>query len=254
MAAIVILNRRQQNKTDNIPSTTVPDIKETDLNKILITIQGRTLILYYQIKQGMERKGSGWTHYIQVIPSSDLARFNLKGLTPDMFCVNIADMVNIRSLYSGQVENERQVPVAKWEMNYEEYLQLKYSMLTQLTHQQIVGLIETIPGYVQETDNQYIEFEERVVSHETGGHSSYSGYRLTLMTEELEDTITTQAYYYLDTCTAKGWLECPPTAADYASIREAVTKKLEAIADAGINISQISDETDYAIVPDEKFS
>jgi hypothetical protein len=87
------------------------------LNKLLITIQGRTLILYYQVKQGMVRNNTAHKSYIEVLPSDELARFDLKGLTPDMFCVNIADMVNIRGLFSGQVENEKQLPVARWQLN-----------------------------------------------------------------------------------------------------------------------------------------
>jgi len=222
------------------------------LNKILITIQGRTLILYYQIKQGLERKGSGWANYIQVLPSSELARFNLKGLTAEMFCVNISDMVNIRGLYSGQVENERQIPVAKWEINYDEFLQLKSSVATQLSHQQIVSLLASMPGYIQETDGQYIEFEERVVSHELGGNAIDSGYRLTIMTEEIAGDISTHAYYYLDTHTPEGWQDSPPPPADYDPIRIALTNKLQAIREAGIEITQINDETDYAIVPNKK--
>ena len=66
------------------------------LNKILITIQGRTLILYYQIRQRPLAMGAKPVQYIAVLPAPELARFNLKGLTPEMFCVNIADMVNIR--------------------------------------------------------------------------------------------------------------------------------------------------------------
>jgi hypothetical protein len=220
------------------------------LNKILITIQGRTLILHYQIKQGLERKGSGWANYIQVLPSSELARFNLKGLTPEMFCMNISDMVNIRGLYSGQVENERQLAVAKWEINYDEFLQLKSSVATQLSHPQIVSLLASMPGYIQETDNQYIEFEERVVSHELDGNATYSGYRLPLMTEEVEGDITTRAYYYLDNHTPEGWQDSLPPPADYEPIQAALANRLQGIRDAGVQITTVSDETDYAIRAD----
>jgi hypothetical protein len=220
------------------------------LNKLLITIQGRTLILYYQVKKKLERKGSGGAHYIEVLPSADLSRFDLKGLTPEMFCVNIADMVNIRGLYSGQVENERQLPVAKWKMNYEEYLQIKNFVSTQLTHKQIVGLLESLPGYMQESDNQYIEFEESVVPQETGFQAACSGYRLTIMTEEIEEHITSSAFYYLDTYTPSGWQGCPPPQTDYDPVKIALKHKLDAIREAGVTLVQVSDETDYAIVMD----
>jgi hypothetical protein len=220
------------------------------LNKLLITIQGRTLILYYQIRQKPADMGGSRAQYIAVLPSAELDRFNLKGLTPEMFCVNIADMVNIRGLYSGQVENERQVPVAKWEMNYDEYLELKNNAATPLTHREIVNLLAALPGYVQETDDQYIEFEERVVPHETGDHATFSGYRLTVMTEEIEDQITTSAFYYLDTCTAAGWQGYPPPQADFEAIQIALKHTLDAISAAGVDLLQVSDETDYAIVAD----
>jgi hypothetical protein len=220
------------------------------LNKILITIQGRTLILTYQIKQGLERKGSGWANYIQVLPSAELARFNLKGLTPEMFCVNISDMVNIRGLYSGQVENERQQAVAKWALNYDEFLQLRSSVATQLSHQQLVNLLASMPGYIQETDGQYIEFEERVVPHERDGNTTCSGYRLTLMTEEIEGDISTRAYYYLDTCKSEGWQETLPPQQDYEPIQIALAKTLQHISDAGVRITAVNDETDYAIRAD----
>jgi len=220
------------------------------LNKLLITIQSRTLILYYQIRQKPADMGGSRAQYIAVLPSAELDRFNLKGLTPEMFCVNIADMVNIRGLYSGQVENERQVPVAKWEMNYDEYLELKNNAATPLTHSEIVNLLAALPGYVQETDDQYIEFEERVVPHQTGDHTTFSGYRLSVMTEEIEDQITTSAFYYLDTCTAAGWQGYPPPRADFEAIQIALKHTLDAISAAGVDLLQVSDETDYAIVGD----
>ncbi|MBZ0092958.1 MAG: hypothetical protein K8F27_12160, partial [Sulfuricellaceae bacterium] len=46
---------------------------------------------------------------------ADLSRFDLRGLTPEMFCVNISDAVNIRGVLSGNVENEQQIFVARWE-------------------------------------------------------------------------------------------------------------------------------------------
>ncbi len=217
------------------------------MNKILITIQGKTLILYYQVKLGLERKGSGWTNYIEVLPSADLARFNLKGLTPEMFCVNISDMANLRGQYRGQVENERQITVAKWEINYDEYQHLKSRINTQLTHKQVVKLLSSMPGYLQETDDQYIDFEERVVPHKTGENTTFSGYRLTILTEDIEGDILTRAYYYLDTHRQEGWQDIPPQQSDHAAVKVALENKLLSIREAGVNISSVNDETDYAI-------
>lgn len=217
------------------------------MKKILITIQGKTLILHYQVKHGLVRKGSGWATYIQVLPSSELARFDLKGLTPEMFCVNISDMVNIRGLFSGQVENERQVPVARWEMNHEDYLQATGTLAAKLTHLQIVNLLAPLPGYIQEADNQFIDFEERVVPHETEEHATFSGYRLTIVTEDIEDKVAPYAYYNLDTHTPEGWQGYPPPQADYEPIRIALENKLQAIREAGVQVTQVYDETDYAI-------
>jgi hypothetical protein len=217
------------------------------LKKILITIQGKTLILHYQVKPGLVRKGSGWASYIQVLPSAELARFDLKGLTPEMFCVNISDMANIRGLFSGQVENERQVTVARWEINHEDYLQAISTQAAKLTQLQIVDLLASLPGYLQETDNQFIDFEESVVPHETGGPGAFSGYRLTIVTEDIEDKIAPYAYYNLDTHTPEGWQGYPPPQADYAPIRAALENKLQAIREAGVPLTQVDDETDYAI-------
>jgi hypothetical protein len=217
------------------------------LKKILITIQGKTLILHYQVKPGLVRKGSGWASYIQVLPSAELARFDLKGLTPEMFCVNISDMANIRGLFSGQVENERQVTVARWEINHEDYLQAISTQAAKLTHLQIVDLLASLPGYLQETDNQFIDFEESVVPHETGEPGTFSGYRLTIVTEDIEDKIAPYAYYNLDTHTPEGWQGYPPPQADYAPIRAALENKLQAIRESGVPLTQVDDETDYAI-------
>ncbi len=217
------------------------------MNKILITIQGRTLILYYQIKLGLERKGDGWSNYIEVLPTAELTRFNLKGLTPEMFCVNISDMVNIRSLYRGQVENERQIDVAKWELNYDEFLQLKSGINTRLTHKQIVKILSSMPGYLQETDNQYIDFEERVVPYKTGLGTAFSGYRLSIMTEDIEGDISTSAYYYLDTHKHEGWQDTPPPQSDCEVVKIALVNKLQCIREAGVQILSVNDETDYAV-------
>lgn len=212
------------------------------MNKILITIQGRTLILYYQVKRAARN------NYIEVSPCDELAKFDLKGLTPEMFCVNLADMVNIRGMFSGQIENERQIPVARWSMNREEYMQAASAPAENLTHQQIVNLLASLPGYIEETGNQYIDFEERVVPHETAGQATYSGYRLTLATEEIEGSVSTYAYYSLNTSTPQGWQGTPPPQADFQVIRTALESKLKEIRDAGVQIVKAYDETDYALV------
>ncbi|BAN36172.1 hypothetical protein SCD_n02364 [Sulfuricella denitrificans skB26] len=217
------------------------------MKKILITIQGKTLILHYQVKHGLVRKGSGWATYIEVLPSAELARFDLKGLTPEMFCVNITDMANIRGLFSGQVENERQVPVARWDMNYEDYLHATSSHVAKLTHLQIVDLLASLPGYIQEMDNQFIDFAGSVVPHETGETATFSGYRLTIVTEDIEDKVAPYADYNLDTHTPEGWQGYPPPQADYEPIRTALENQLQAIRDAGVQLTQVYDETDYAI-------
>ncbi|GEM_PF-2999187 len=217
------------------------------LKKILITIQGKTLILHYQVKHGLVRKGSGWATYIEVLPSAELARFDLKGLTPEMFCVNISDMVNIRGLFSGQVENERQVPVARWEINHEDYLQVTSTQAAKLTHSQIVDLLASLPGYIQETDSQFIDFEGRIIPHETGEPATFSGYRLTIVTEDIDDKVAPYAYYNLDTLTREEWQGYPPPQADYEPIRTALENKLQTIREAGVQLTQVDDETDYAI-------
>ncbi len=227
-------------------------MKKIVLNKILITIQGRTLILYYQVKLGLERKGDGWSNNIEVLPTAELTRFNLKGLTPDMFCVNISDMINIRGLYRGQVENERQIGVAKWELNYDEFLQLKSGLNTRLTHKQLVKILSSIPGYLEETDNQYIDFEECVVPHKTGASTTFSGYRLSIMTEDIEGNISTSAYYYLDTHNPEGWQDTPPPQSDYEVVKIALTNKLQRIREAGVQILSVNDETDYAVGAETK--
>jgi hypothetical protein len=217
------------------------------LNKILITIQGRTLILYYQVKHGSPRDDKSRPVYIQVLPSDELHKFDLKGLTPEMFSVNIADMVNLRGIFSGQVENERQIFVARWALNHEEYLQVLSKPIVGLTHQQIVKLLSPLPGYVGESDNQYIDFEEYLVAHETPHGNLLSGYRLTISTEDIDGQITTGAYYSLDTYSAQGWQGLLPPSSDYDSLRLALAKKLQLIKEIGVTIGELLDETDYAL-------
>lgn len=216
------------------------------MKKVLIAIQGKTLILHYQVKTGLVRNGSGWEAYIEVLPSAELTRFNLKGLSPEMFCVNISDMVNIGGLFSANVENERQIPVARWEINQEDYLNAISNLAVKLTHLQIVNLVGSLPGYIQEADKQFVDFEECVVPHEAGEYASFSGYRLTIVTEDIGDKAAPYAYYNLDTHTAEGWQDHLPPQADHESLRIAITNKLQAIREAGVPITQVYDETDYA--------
>ena len=216
------------------------------MKKVLVAIQGKTLILHYQVKTGPVRHGSGWEPYIDVLPSAELTRFNLKGLSPEMFCVNISDMVNIRGLFAAYVENEQQIPVARWEINQEDYLNAISSLRVKLTHLQIVNLVKSLPGYIQEADNQFVDFEERIVPHEAGEHAPFSGYRLTIVTEDIGDKTAPYAYYNLDIHTAEGWQDQLPPQADHESLRIAITDKLQAIRAAGVPIAQVYDETDYA--------
>ncbi len=217
------------------------------MKKILVRLQGKTLILHYQVKPGLVRNGAGWATYIEVLPSTDLARLDLKGLTPEMFCVNISDMVNIRGLFSGEVENEQQIAVAHWEMNEEGYLAALDNHAAKLTHLQIVNCLETLPGYVQELDNQFIDFEESVVSHGAGENADASGYRLTIVSEDMGDKIAPYAFYNLDTRNAQGWQGIPPTPVDRDAVRNALANKLQAIIEAGVPVTQVYDETDYAL-------
>jgi len=217
------------------------------LKKILISIQGKTLILQYQVRPALVRNGAGWTSYISVLPSAELSRFDLKGLTPEMFCVNLSDMVNIRALYSGIVENERQTPVARWSMNQDDYHNAISKESAKLTHLQIVSLLAALPGYAQESDGQFIDFEESVIPHAAAENSEASGYRITVVTDDIGDKIAPYAYYSLDVHTAEGWQGYPPPPEDQESVRDALTNKLQAIRDAGVQLTQVYDETDYAL-------
>ncbi len=217
------------------------------MKKILVKIQGKTLILPYQIKPGRTHDGSGWAAYIVVPPSDELARFDLKGLTPEMFCVNIADLVNHRHHFSGTVENEQQAAVARWEMDEEEYRLATSIMTVKPTHRQIVDLLAALPGYVQETDGQFIDFEESVIADEVGGEPVFSGYRLTVVTEDIGDKIAPYAYYTQDTRTEQGWRDIPPPPAHREALRGALAKLLQAISAAGVTLSEVYDQTDYAL-------
>ena len=214
---------------------------ETVVQKILITIQGRTLILQYQVKSGLIRNGAGWKPYIQVMPSAELGRFNLRGLTPDMFCVNIADMVNVRSWLSGVVENEQQLPVARWQIDTEDYRQALSSC--RLSHSQIVDLLRGLPGYVGEFDDEFIEFEAVLADQQ--GNVASNGYRLTIVTQDIGDKIAPYASYNLDVCNGDQWQGYPPPDQDHEALRIALTLSLAAISAAGVMVTQVYDATDY---------
>lgn len=211
------------------------------MNKILIKLQGRTLILHYQVKPALVRDGAGWAAYIEVLPNSELARYDLKGLTPEMFCVNIADVVNLRGLYSGAVENERQIGVAHWEINEDGYRQAIRAAKATLTHLQIVGCLESLAGYVQELDGQFIDFEESGVPP----GAPTSGYRLSVVTQDIGDRIAPYAFYNLDTRTSQGWQGFPPPPEHHPALRAAIAAKLDAIRAAGVPLTETHDETDY---------
>lgn len=210
-------------------------------------MQGKTLILQYQVRPALVRNGSGWTSYISVLPCAELSRFDLKGLSPEMFCVNISDMVNIRGQFSGIVENERQLPVARWEMNRDDYLAATGRLAAKLSHPQIVGLLASLPGYIQEADGQFIDFEEYVVPHPGTEDNASSGYRLTIVTDDIGDKLAPYAHYSLDVHTPPGWQGCPPPPAHHEAVRNALANKLQAIDEAGVQLTQLYDETDYAI-------
>ncbi|MHB9119805.1 MAG: hypothetical protein ACYC2R_16270 [Burkholderiales bacterium] len=215
------------------------------MKKVLISIQGKTLILHYQVNPAPVRNGSGRASYIAVLPSADLARFNLKGLTPEMFCVNISDAVNIRGVLSGIVENEQQTPVARWEIGAEDYRQAIGDSSAHLTHLQIVNLLASLPAYVQEADGQFIDFEARVIPH--AEDTVFSGFRLSIVTEDIGDKAAPYAYYNLDVHAADGWQGYPPPQTDYEALRAALAGTLQAIEEAGVHLTQVYDETDYAI-------
>lgn len=219
------------------------------MKKIVVTIEGKTVILQYQVKPGSARKGSGWETYIEVLPTPELSRFNLKGLSPETFCVNISDMVNIGGVFSAVVENEQQIPVARWEMNPDDYHKAIGNLKVKLTHLQMVNLLNPLPGFVQETDSQFIDFEERVLplAHEAQpAAATHGGYRLTIVTDDMGDKIAPYAFYNLDVHTGEGWQGYPPPQAYYEAVRTALKNKLHAIGEAGVPVTQIYDETDYA--------
>ena len=206
------------------------------MKKVLIAIQGQSLILQYQVKPGLIRNGSGWNTYIEVLPSTELSRFNLKGLTPEMFCVNISDMVNIRKIFEGSIENEKQLPVAQYTINHDDYLHAVSNIASQLTHLQVVNLLESIADYTQEWDSQFVDFEEIVIPQPSKTPNTFSGYHLTIVTEDMGDKAAPYAFYNLDTHTQEGWQGYPPPPSDYEPVRIALMHKLQAIQEAGVHL------------------
>lgn len=219
-----------------------PVMKNNTLNKISLFLQGRPLILHYQVRQNKP----GLPAYIEVTPSAELSEFNLKGLTPEMFCVNIADMVNLRRIFAGVVENEKQLAVARWSIDHQEYLEA-IRRPPSLTQRQIADRLAAIPGFIPSEDQQYADFEA-CLSPKTAHPSTKSyGYRLTILTEQLNEQTQSRAYYYLDTRRDSVWLDKVPPCELQDTIRQAVRHKLTEISEAGINLQSIEDQTDYAI-------
>ncbi len=211
------------------------------MQKILVRIQGNTLILTYQVKPGLVRNGSGWEPYIQVLSTPELARFDLLGLTPDMFCVNIADTVNVRGKLSGVVENEQQRPVAQWKIDRDDHRQALCACT--LSHRQMVALLETLPDYVTESDDEFIEFEGILVPQNNKAYTS--GYRLTVVTQNIGERIAPYASYNLDTLADGVWQAIAPPEAEQAEVRRLLERRLNSIIDAGVPLTQVYDATDY---------
>lgn len=223
-------------------------MKNNTLNKIAIFLQGRPLILHYQVRQS----APGLPAYIEVIPSADLLEFDLKGLTPDMFCVNIADMVNLRKTFAGTVENEKQIAVAHWAINHEEYLDAIQRPTITLTHQQIAARLAAIPGFAQALElahtsgEQYVDFEVCLSRSGDGKTAVSCGYKLTIISELTDGMLQSRAYYYLDTCSESGWLDKIPPLNEHPALRQAIEQKLTEIRQAGIILQSVEDHTDYA--------
>lgn len=213
------------------------------MQKIVVTLAGKTCILRYQILPGGSRDGLTWDTYIAVQPCAELARFNLKGLSPAMFCVNIADAVNTHRVCAGVVENERQMPVARWHMNADDYRRALQAGVTQPSHAAIVHALKHLPGYVQAIDGQCLDFEAVVVPDAPVA----SGYQLSIVTEDVGERRAAFAFYSLDTHDTTGWRGYPPPQAHLPKVRAALDAQLRAIGEAGVMLTQVIDETDYVI-------
>jgi hypothetical protein len=212
-----------------------------NLNKVLIRIAGKTLILPFQVLLGQLRADAQYQPYVRVLATPDLARFNLRGLTPEMFCVNIADQVNVRGFLSGTVESEQQVPVAQWLIDEEEY---HAALQVQPDHDYWVARLAQLDGYVA-AEEEFIEFGIRL----TG--KGY-GYQLTVVTADIGDKVAPYASYQFDSFDENEWLGITPDARYLPELRQQLAITLQAIADAGVKLTAVFDETDYAGVAHEQ--
>ena len=215
------------------------------MNKVLIRILGKTLILPFQMQLALMHTSATCQPYIRVLATADLARFNLLGLTPEMFCVNIADQVNVRGYLSGIVENEQQVLVAQWLIDEDEYhaaLQIRPS------HQHWVVWLTQVDGYVAGTDEEFIEFECR--SLPLTDDSGY-GYRLTVVSVDIGGNIAPYASYQFDSYAGNDWQYIAPAVEILPALRKALTQTLQEIANAGVILTTVFDETDYASITHE---
>ncbi len=216
------------------------------MNKVLIRILGKTLILPFHMQLGLIRADATCQPYIRVLATADLARFNLRGLTPDMFCVNISDQVNVRGHLSGIVENEQQIQVAQWLIDEDEY---HAALQVRPSHQHWVAWLAQVDGYVASTDEEFIEFECRSlpVSHDSG-----YGYRLAVVSADIGDKIAPYASYQFDSYTSNDWHGVTPDVEHLPALRQALARTLAQIAEAGVVLTAVFDETDYAGIAHEQ--
>lgn len=207
---------------------------QLNLNNVLIRIAGKTLILPFQVLLGQLRLDAQYQPYIRVSATADLARFNLRGLTPEMFCVNITDQVNVRGFLSGTVENEQQVPVAQWLIDAEEY---HAALQVRPNHDYWVARLVQLDGYVA-AEEEFIEFGVRLTGKKYG-------YQLTVVTADIGDKVAPYASYQFDSFDENEWLGIAPDARYLPELRQQLAKTLQTITDAGVKLTAVFDETDY---------
>ncbi len=213
----------------------------TNLNKILVQIQGRTLILFYKVN----RLRPEIPAYIEVLPSPELGFFNLKGLSPEMFCINLADMVNIHGKYAGTIENEKQVPVAKWAVNYDEIRQaLREPHIPALTMSVAVNRLKSIPGLVNQ-EKEYFDYQDFITWQDQTEPGLQAGYRLTIVLEEIECHPEIYGYYFLGMHDGHTWANEIPPLSSRPALHEMIANKMDEIRHCGLSISTIRDETAY---------
>ncbi|BBP01437.1 hypothetical protein SFSGTM_21450 [Sulfuriferula nivalis] len=208
---------------------------------MLVRILGKTLILPFQMRLSTARSAIAALPYVQIFPTADLARFNLRGLTPEMFCVNIADQINVRGLLSGTVENEQQILVAQWLIDEDEY---RAALQVKPDHAYWVARLAQIHGYLPTLDEEFVEIEQLV----DGVH----GYRLTVVTADIGDKIAPYASYQFDSYQAHEWLGLVPDNQYLSELRLHLADTLQNIAQAGVKLTAVFDETDYAGVAHEQ--